>query len=395
VTTSLPPPVIQLSKPGPYTLPEGCNVAATSKGSKPSVVRRGRPVGRPRMARSMGRYPFLAYANRYLETVAPMYAEATVKELGRRYRRMAMIFAELSSSGRTDTDNPIKMGEKEILAYIERLKADGVKESGLAHNLSALGSLLLDVNNTSLERVRKRYPSLMPKRRNKRQAPIESDVVGHILKASQNVKEWRTLEAYAVVVTALSTGLRPKELRLSTVMDLDTKRWVLNVKHVKGESTYGEQRDVPIRVEGQRLIERYINARAEIVKERCPGNEALFPAADDHGDGYFAPNSIARLKTLVERDIGSKFELRACRRTFGQTCIDEGLPIESVSLLLGHSTTKTTETYYCRKRQDAAIKEAQSLWNGQRPAQNPTINEPALKQKSALIENKNWMTGYA
>jgi hypothetical protein len=62
-----------------------------------------------------------------------------------------------------------------------------------------------------------------------------------------------------------------------------------------------------------------------------------------------------------------RFELRACRRTFGQGCIDEELSIETVSLLLGHATSKTTGSYYCRKRQDVAIREAQALWNSPRP----------------------------
>ncbi len=45
----------------------------------------------------------------------------------------------------------------------------------------------------------------------------------------------------------------------------------------------------------------------------------------------------------------------------------EGLPIETVSLLLGHATSKTTESYYCLKRQDVAIREAQALWSAPRP----------------------------
>ena len=37
----------------------------------------------------MGRYPFLAWAKEYLESVSGLYAEPTVKELDRRYRRMS------------------------------------------------------------------------------------------------------------------------------------------------------------------------------------------------------------------------------------------------------------------------------------------------------------------
>lgn len=48
--------------------------------------------------------------------------------------------------------------------------------------------------------------------------------------------------------------------------------------------------------------------------------------------------------------------------TFAQTCIDNGAKVESVSRLLGHSSTKTTEAYYGRIRNDKAMEEvAQAL----------------------------------
>lgn len=125
-------------------------------------------------------------------------------------------------------------------------------------------------------------------------------------------------------------------------------------------------RDVPVRPEGRRTMLRYLKAREEEIASRparkgAPAVRALFPALEDLGDGYFSPNSLGRLKRIVEEGVGSRFELRACRRTFGQGCIDEGMPVETVSLLLGHATSKTTESYYCRKRQDAAIREAQAF----------------------------------
>lgn len=42
---------------------------------------------------------------------------------------------------------------------------------------------------------------------------------------------------------------------------------------------------------------------------------------------------------MVERDLGIRFDLRQCRRTFGQRYLDRDLDIESVSVLMGHSTT--------------------------------------------------------
>ncbi|HXZ23979.1 MAG TPA: hypothetical protein VEH08_04510, partial [Methanomassiliicoccales archaeon] len=115
-----------------------------------------------------------------------------------------------------------------------------------------------------------------------------------------------------------------------------------------------------------------------------PMNQALFPAfRDREGDGYLSSNSLQKMKSLVEEQTKTKFELRACRRTFGQNLIDQGASVESVSILLGHCTTKTTETYYARKRQDDAIREVSTLWS----QSNKCVNK--------LIETGKYLSGYA
>ena len=52
---------------------------------------------------------------------------------------------------------------------------------------------------------------------------------------------------------------------------------------------------------------------------------------------------------------GVPLDYRVLRRTFGQCYIDAGLDVETVSVLMGHSTTRTTEYYYCRRSKSAAL----------------------------------------
>lgn len=66
----------------------------------------------------------------------------------------------------------------------------------------------------------------------------------------------------------------------------------------------------------------------------------------------------------MEQDTGVSFDFRACRRTYGQLAIDEGMPPDTVVLLMKHSTSKTIETYYCRKRPSVAIEETLKIWEG-------------------------------
>lgn len=74
-----------LSNEAHYTY-EGSNAGRKPSDSEPSVVKH--KVGRKRRGRSMGHYPFLTWTNRYLKARGQTYAEATRKELERRYRRM-------------------------------------------------------------------------------------------------------------------------------------------------------------------------------------------------------------------------------------------------------------------------------------------------------------------
>ena len=91
-------------------------------------------------------------------------------------------------------------------------------------------------------------------------------------------------------------------------------------------------------------------------------SHALFPSKDSE-DGYLSGNSIRMIKGVVENDLEIRFDLRTCRRTFGQRYLDSDVKIESVSVLMGHASTKTTEGYYSRRRNDKAIEDAKSAWH--------------------------------
>jgi integrase/recombinase XerD len=365
---------------------EGLNAERKPGDDKSSVVKR--KAGRKRKGRSMGRYPFLTWAMKYLESVGPGYARTTNVELERRYRNMDRELRRLFESGKITTNNPEKISADDVLAYVNHQKNKGLKESGILHNLGPLNNLLSYAGNPAVTVFKQRYRSFVPKKRMLRYPALNDQEVHRIVSLSEQVKEndWRRLQAYALVILAISSGLRNKEIRLCKVTDLDVKNWVIIAEHVKGEGTYGQARLIAIRQEAVGILEKYLRVRMKKVMENCPDNLALFPALRDREDGYFSSNGIRMLKSIVEKEVGLKFDLRACRRTYGQKFIDEGLPVESVSVLMGHSTTKTTETYYCRKRQDTAIREAQNIM--MQGKSYPCAKTPK-------IDFKNEVTGYA
>lgn len=103
-----------------------------------------------------------------------------------------------------------------------------------------------------------------------------------------------------------------------------------------------------------------IGQLAWLISHKASSDALFFATGNQYG--YMSGNSVRRLKTKVEEQIGEKFELRDCRRAFDQFYLYKGLSISKVSVFMGHDTTKTTEEYYCRNSEREAIKEASSLW---------------------------------
>jgi integrase len=102
-------------------------------------------------------------------------------------------------------------------------------------------------------------------------------------------------------------------------------------------------------------MEKYLKLRKEWLVANDLRSRALFPSINDT-DGFLSGNRIRTIKKVVEDDIGVEFQLRTCRRTYGQLLCDDDVDIESVSVSMGHHSTKTTEGYYCRKNEKKAIK---------------------------------------
>jgi integrase/recombinase XerD len=315
---------------------------------------------------NMGRYPFRTWTFKYLDAVGPTYAKSTLIELGRRYKRLDRIFRELHREGKVTTHDPVKMKADDILAIVGRLKSDGLKEQSVSHDLTAINNLLSFAGNNAVMTFKAKYRSLVPKNRHIRAPEMDEEAYDRLFEIGDTIPndDWVRLRAFAMVELALCAGLRAKEIQFASVHNLDMKKWTLYLDRVKGEGTYGEARTVPIRREGRALIKRYIQARERfLVENRATWNPYIFPTLSGKPEGYLSTNTLRLIKSIVEEEIEYKFDLRMCRRTYGQRAVDEGIGTENVSLLLGHHSTKTTEDYYCRQRPTQAIKTALAAWD--------------------------------
>lgn len=311
----------------------------------------------------MGKYPFGEYVAKYMDSVRGMYSEETMKNRARRYKRMERKIIDLREEKKISTMSPKHMTPEDVRVYILYCK-ELVSTADLVHEVNALRKILLFCDNSALDVCLNHYPNLRPTLKgNRRQKSMSDDMYELILERSKEIDptDFKLVRAYALVLLCINTGCRNKEIKLASVDDLDTKSWTLDIIHVKGEDTYGQPRQVPVPPEVREILLTYLLARQKWQVDNCVDSNALFPSKDSD-DGYLAGNSITRIKDVVEEDLNIKFDLRMCRRTFGQRYLDNGLDIESTSVLMGHATTRTTESFYSRKKLKQAINNAKSTW---------------------------------
>ncbi len=182
-------------------------------------------------------------------------------------------------------------------------------------------------------------------------------------------EDWDKMEPFGIVILGLASGARHKELKEGKIGDLFLRSGDehYHIEHPKGEDTYGEPRDPPLRRECLPFLKRYLAKLKEVMAER-PDNDHLFPALRDKGDGKLSSSSITKkVRWVAMKANVPGLDIHRCRRTWGQMLLDEGVPIETVSVLMGHASTATTEKFYCRQKEKRARAVVRSIWGGNAP----------------------------
>jgi integrase len=349
----------------------------------------------------MGRHPFLVTAREYLERRRAYLAKTSFEEFARKAKYLNSVLATLREEGRIGTTSPTKMTEEDISHFIEWMNEKGYENAYMAKNLGFLKAVCEYAGNGVFTKMRAKGVEL-PKKVPKDLQPLTDKDLATILQKAEELKGWNGEVCRFLVWMYPFTGLRASELRLAHLQDLNIANWTIFVRHPKGEKRYARQRTAPILPPARDAVKRYLEARQVRIKEKGIKSEALIPSC--HG-GFYSSNGFremkARLEKLVNLDTekGKKltFNLKTFRTTFCQQSIDRGAKIDSVAVAMGHSSTKTTETFYGRMRTDKALDDLNRAW-----AENgPSITPPSTRQPKELpnsvrlIERKYEPSGYA
>ncbi len=153
---------------------------------------------------------------------------------------------------------------------------------------------------------------------------------------------FRGLRDRAILEFLYSTGIRLSELTGLDGGDVDRRDGTVRVRG-KGR----KERIVPVGDPALKALERYLPARAEVLREA--GEDGSDPAAlwlNGRG-GRLTGRSVQR---MVRRVMGSatgraKVSPHTLRHTFATHMLEQGADLRAVQELLGHESLSTTQVY--------------------------------------------------
>ncbi len=116
-----------------------------------------------------------------------------------------------------------------------------------------------------------------------------------------------------------------KELTTDDIVDINGEKWILSKRHKTKVPFQVKLLDIPLQI-----IKRY---------EPFQKNKFIFP-----GLNYW--NICKPLKTMIkECGITKDISFHSSRHSFATLALSKGMPIESVSKILGHTNIVTTQKY--------------------------------------------------
>jgi integrase/recombinase XerC len=161
--------------------------------------------------------------------------------------------------------------------------------------------------------------------------------------ASTRASRRQALRDQAIVITLLHTGLRVSELCSLELDDLDLED---HRGEVKVRSTNGRKsRSVPLNSDTRQAMRRWLAVRPQVE------NQALF--VGKHGEPA-SPLLVQRLLGELGRRAGLDVTPHTLRHTFAKNLVDQGVSLDKVAQLLGHSSLNAIKVYSSTDQTDLA-----------------------------------------
>jgi len=427
--TTVPSETISISRT--ISISEGANLA--NKRGRPSKAEK-----QARRGKSMGRYPLKAAIDRYIEKRRLQVGESTWKNERRYLSHMADYFEPVNGPKPLAITNPEMMGPKEIRAIVNWMQDSTKHRKGKpldpdtqVRYLEKLEGVLKMNGNGIIQCMRDEGYSFPQRIARKPIKALTTEDLEAIQQAAEKIgsargepKGWRVAKAKLLACAYVATGLRPSELRLSHLVDLDTRAWRLFVRVPKGAAKWAENRRVTVVPPYRQAFLDFLKAREELLRFYGRKDATyLIPNLQGGKDSYYSANHFGDLKREVQEVCGIDFKLKDFRPTYASlTVAMDPNSLIDVSTALGHSNLKTTQRYYAQISADSAGERINKLWERALKKEAPAPIKPApsgeveellktlgvssveelktlmsqnsIPAKKNGIDSKDWLPGY-
>ncbi len=219
-------------------------------------------------------------------------------------------------------EEPITLNETDVRNYLQKLIQERKSNSYInlaVNSIKFYYEIVLGMPNRfySIERPRKQKQ--LPK-------VISKEEIFKIMENTNNIKH------RCIVGLLYSSGLRRGELLNLLVTDIDSKRMIVNILNAKGN----KDRYSVLSPSILRDLKTYYREYRPL--------KYLFEGAS--GNKYSGSSVINIIDTAAKKaGIMKKVTPHMLRHSFATHLLENGTDIRHIQLLLGHSSTKTTEIY--------------------------------------------------
>ncbi|WP_282032111.1 site-specific tyrosine recombinase/integron integrase [Winogradskyella eximia] len=218
--------------------------------------------------------------------------------------------------------NLISLNEVDVRTYLQKLIQEGKSNSYVNMSVNSIKfyyEIVLGMPNRfyAIERPRK-----------EKQLPevLSKEEIIMVINNANNIKH------KCIIGLLYSSGLRRSELLNLKITDIDSKRMVVKINNAKGNKDR-----ISI------LSPSILKDLQQYYKEYRP-KKYLF---EGQKGGKYSATSVLKVvtSTAVKAKINKKVTPHMLRHSFATHLLENGTDIRHIQLLLGHSSTKTTEIY--------------------------------------------------
>jgi site-specific recombinase XerD len=218
--------------------------------------------------------------------------------------------------------DPITLNEIDIRKYLQKLIQEGKSNSYINLAVNSI-KFYYEVVHGMPNRF---YDIERPRKEKQLPEVLSKEEIVKIMNHTSNIKHT------SIVGLLYSSGLRRSELLNLKVTDIDSKRMVVKIKSAKGNKDRISILSPSILKDLQSYYKKYRPTKY------------LFEG--QNGNKYSASSVLAIVTTSAKKaGINKKVTPHMLRHSFATHLLENGTDIRHIQLLLGHSSTKTTEIY--------------------------------------------------